>query len=63
MYQAGCSLSRSVLSRIQNERITPEETRVQDEVKARYWDPIPEEKMQQVLKKISEQKYRYQNGE
>jgi len=52
-----------VLSRIQNERITPEETRVQDEVKARYWDPIPEEKMQQVLKKISEQKYRYQNGE
>ena len=63
VYTAGCSLAGRVLSRIQQTLITPDNGKAQDEVKARYWDPIPEEKMQQVLKKISEQRYRYQNGE
>ena len=33
---------------------------IQDENKARYWDPIPDVKFQEVLRKINSKSYRYQ---
>jgi folate-dependent phosphoribosylglycinamide formyltransferase PurN len=60
VYQAGCSLAGKVLSRIQNTRITPGDARVQDEVTAQYWNPIPDATMSEVLQKISARAYKFQ---
>lgn len=60
VYQAGCSLAGRVLSRIQNDRITPEDAAVQDEAIARYWDPIPDASMAEVLHKVATRKYKFQ---
>lgn len=60
VYQAGCSLAGRVLSRIQNTRMTPGDATAQDEVTARYWDPIPDATMSEVLQKISARAYKFQ---
>lgn len=60
VYQAGCGLAGRVLSVIQNTKMTPGDATVQDEVSARYWDPIPDETMTKVLEKISARAYAYQ---
>lgn len=60
VYQAGCSLAGKVLSVIQNTKMTPDDATAQDEISAHYWDPIPDEKMAEVLEKISARAYKYQ---
>ncbi len=60
VYQAGCSLAGRVLAKIQDTRMTPADAVVQDEVSARYWAPIPDATLTEVLEKISARTYKYQ---
>jgi Methionyl-tRNA formyltransferase len=60
VYQAGVDLAGRVLARVQKERITPGDAKLQDEIFARYWDPIPDERMSAVLHKVATKNYKFQ---
>ena len=60
VYREGCRMAGRVLASIQRSGMTPADATLQDEKLARYWNPIPEEKMVKVLGKVSAGGYRYQ---
>jgi len=61
VYRDGCVLAGKVLALIQNENLMPKDALKQDESDANYWDPIPDDKMSVVLKKIEAKAYRFLN--
>ena len=60
VYRDGCVLAGNTLRAINDTRMTPKDGLIQDEAKAKYWDPIPDNKFKEVLKKIATKKYAYQ---
>jgi methionyl-tRNA formyltransferase len=60
VYRAGVSLAAKALRLIQDRAMTPRDVAPQDSSKGKYWDPIPDDKMEEVLKKVSTGAYRYQ---
>lgn len=60
VYREGCLLAGKVLSSIKNSRMRASDCILQDEKRARYWKPIPDEKMEVVYRILRESKYRYQ---
>lgn len=60
VYREGCALAGKVLSTIQETRITPAEAIQQDASQAQYWKPIPQDIMDEMLKKVAAQSFRYQ---
>lgn len=61
VYSKGCELAGKALSAIQKNNLMPKDAIPQSEDNAHYWNPIPNEKMTLVLKKISDFKYAYQS--
>ena len=61
VYRDGCILAGKVLSLIQKDKLKPQDAIPQSETNAQYWDPIPDDKMETVLKKIKASAYQYQN--
>ncbi|MDR7306032.1 formyltransferase family protein [Rhodoferax saidenbachensis] len=60
VYREGCRMAGRVLAKIQRDHLSPAAMQPQDESVARYWNPIPNEKMTLILEKLSTQSYRYQ---
>lgn len=60
VYREGCVMAGKVLSAIQKTRMTPTDGIRQASTSARYWKPIPEDKMTDVYKTIKARAYRYQ---
>lgn len=61
VYQSGCGLAGRVLAKIQENGLIAEYAREQDERLAVSWKPIPDEKMREVMIKVSKGSYKYQN--
>jgi len=60
VYRDGVVLAGKVLAKIQQTKMTPQNGIAQDETSARFWKPIPDDKMAVVLKKIEAQAFAYQ---
>jgi methionyl-tRNA formyltransferase len=62
VYRAGCLLAGKALRLIEDRAMTPRDAPPQDASQGKYWEPIPDDKMAEVLRKISAGSYRYQDG-
>ena len=60
VYRDGCVLAGKALRVIRDSKMTPCDGVAQDESKARYWDPIPEDKFNNVLRIIENGEFLYQ---
>lgn len=60
VYREGCRMAGQVLASIQRSGMTPADATIQDEALARYWNPIPDEKMAEVVDRVRAGAYRYQ---
>lgn len=60
VHREACRMAGQVLASIQQSGITPADAAVQDEALARYWNPIPDQKMAEVVAKVSAGAYRFQ---
>ena len=63
VYNKGCKLAGKVVSMIKKNKITKLSSSlvVQDEDIAKYYPPISEEKLKNIILKVSENRYKYQN--
>ena len=59
VHQKGCDFAGRVLSLIQKKGIKPNDAMKQLETDAKYWNPIPSDKMETVLNKINSSDYPY----
>jgi len=60
VYREACVLAGKVLYAIQKNQMTPSDGIIQNEIYAKYWDPIPDDKFESVISKVAEKKYKYQ---
>jgi methionyl-tRNA formyltransferase len=60
VYRDGVVLAARVLREIIDKKMLPTDGTPQDPHSAKYWNPIPDEKFKIALKKVSDQKYKYQ---
>ena len=60
VYRAGTNLAGVALREVLEKKMLPTEGVPQDPRFAKYWKPIPEEKFNTAVKKISDRKYKYQ---
>lgn len=60
VYKKGSELAAKTLLKMQNGLLTILSAKTQDLKKARYWQPIPKNLMQKVLRKLKNKKYKYQ---
>ena len=61
VYRDGCILAGKAMRVISEKRITQKDAIIQDESRAKYWNPIPEIKMKQVVDKLKNGNYKYQS--
>jgi len=62
VYKSGCILAGQVLASIQDSDLRPRDAKVQNHDKAKYWRPIPDDKMQTMLRKLKSNTYKYQSA-
>ncbi len=60
VYRDGCVLAGKALRSIKENKMTPSDGIPQDESNAHYWDPIPNEKFEEVLRIVEKGKFLYQ---
>ena len=60
VYRDGVVLAARVLREVIDKKMLPTDGIPQDPHSAKYWNPIPDEKFKLALKKVSDQKYKYQ---
>ncbi len=60
VYRDGMVLAARVLRKVIDKKMLPTDGIPQDPHAAKYWNPIPDEKFKLALKKVSDQKYKYQ---
>ncbi len=60
VYRDGVVLAGRVIREVIDKKMMPTDGIPQDPNSAKYWNPISDEKFEIVLKKVREQKYRYQ---
>ena len=60
VYKERSALTGRVLAKIKNQKIKPKDTLPQDESKAQFWKPIPDDKLDVVIRKLNNSEYRYQ---
>ena len=60
VYREACALAGKVLCGIQKNQMMPIDGIIQDEIHAKYWDPIPDDIFESVVSKVANKKYKYQ---
>ena len=60
VYKKGCLLAGKALKLVLDNRIKPEDGIRQNESKAKYWQPISDDKFKKVIIKINSKSYKYQ---
>mgnify|MGYP003950504289 CR=1 FL=1 len=60
VFEKSYILSGKILKKVQEEDLKPSQLKKQNNLEGKYWDPIPNKKMKQVLEKIKKRKYKFQ---
>ena len=60
VYRAGCTLAAKALRLISDKNMKQSDAVKQNPSAGRFWKPIPDEKMDQVIQKVINKNYKYQ---